>query len=124
MSHGACDAGSSIDHAFDTNSACSDTYGSHDCFCNLEWESDNDGHLDTIFVDVDECDATSSLDNFCDVNSACYNTASSYICNCDHGWKSEQDGQSLFALMLMNVMQKLVLTTYVTSTRIVRLGWM
>ena len=72
-----CYAGSSIDHAFDTNPACSDTYGFFDCFCNLGWESDNDGHSDTFSVAFDKCDATSSLDNFCDVNSACSNTAGS-----------------------------------------------
>ena len=63
--------------------------GSCDFFCKNGWESDNDVHADSVFVDVDEYNANSSQDYFCDVNTACANTAGSYVCNCNRGWESE-----------------------------------
>ena len=61
------------------------TSGSYIFYCNLGWESDNYGQVDTVCGDVDECDAGLSIDHAFDTNSACSDTYGFYDCFCNLG---------------------------------------
>ena len=78
-----CDGDSSLAHYSDINSKSANTSGSYICYCNLGWESDNYGQVDTVCGDVDECDAGLSIDHAFDTNSACSDTYGIYDCFCD-----------------------------------------
>ena len=73
------------------NTTCENTVGSYICYCDLGWESDNDGQTETVCVDIDECNAEASLQHACDPNATCNNNDGSYNCDCNPGWYSESN---------------------------------
>ena len=69
----------------DVNAFCTDTEGSYDCTCNLNFNGDG-----FLCVDIDEC--LNPGDNECDSNATCTNTPGSHECECNMGYTG--DGSS------------------------------